>query len=75
MCIPGGELYGAIMGLALVILVLLVLALISIVAGQTEVHEEDLVLCAWFVANEEVGSLDVCMHVLLAVDVLQHVQL
>lgn len=70
MSIPGGELYGAVMGLALVILVLFVAALIGKVAGQTKVHEEDLVLCARFVPNEEVGCLDVCMHILLAVNVL-----
>lgn len=75
MCIPGGELYSAVMGLALIILVLLVATLVGVVAGQTKVYKEDLVLCAWLVTNKEVGCLDVCMHVLFAVDVLQYVQL
>lgn len=75
MSISGGELYGAIMGLPLVILVLLVAALVGKVTSQTKVHKEDLVFCAGFVPNEEVRSLDVCMNVFLAVNVLEDVQL
>lgn len=73
--IPGGELDGAIMGFALVILILFVAAFIGIVPGQAKIHKEDLVLRALLVTNEEVGCLDVCMHILFAVNVLQHVQL
>ena len=75
MGIPRGELYGAIMGFPLIILVLLVATFIGIVAGQPKVHQEDLVLCARLMTNKKIGCLDVCMHIFFAMDVLQHIQL